>query len=153
MTNDKVLLLYWSKTGNTQTFVDHFVSQSSLPVDVYDMKRSPVISSKDVKKYSKIVIGSYTWGYGKIPEPVKSFIVDNVSAFQNKTVFLFGSGNSIYPKFCGAIDNIEVIMNDIESEVYAKVKIDQRFNVSDYTEEQLSNINKSIKKFSEVSYE
>lgn len=153
MTNDKVLLLYWSKTGNTQTFVDHFVSQSSLPVDVYDMKRSPIISARDVKKYSKIVIGSYTWGYGKIPEPVKSFIIDNVSAFQNKTVFLFGSGNSIYPKFCGAIDNIEVIMNDIESEVYAKVKIDQRFNVSDYTEEQLRNINKSIKNFSEVSYE
>lgn len=153
MTNDKVLLLYWSKTGNTQTFVDHFVSQSSLPVDVYDMKRSPIISAKDVKKYSKIVIGSYTWGYGKIPKPVKSFIVDNVSAFQNKAVFLFGSGNSVYPKFCGAIDNIEVIMNDIESEVYAKVKIDQRFNVSDYTEEQLSNINKSIKNFSEVSYE
>jgi len=112
--------------------------------------RNGNVSDLDLRKYKKICIGTFTWGYGKIPRDVKEWIVENKDLLSNKFFYLFGSGNSIYPKFCGALDNIEIILQSLDSEVYNKVKIDQRFNEGDYTESQLLNIKKSIKNFSEV---
>lgn len=145
----KTALLYWSKTGNTRTFVDYFVEKSNNEVDLYDMKKG-LIKKNDLLKYDKICVGTYTWGYGKIPKEVKEFFIEHHELLSGKVFFLFGSGNSVYPKFCGAVDNLEIIIEDIGSEVFFKFKIDQRFNTDDFDTEKLDLLTKKIKDFSEV---
>lgn len=112
--------------------------------------RNGNFNDADLSKYKKLCVGSYTWGYGKIPKETKEWLVKNKESLSNKHVYLFGSGNSIYPKFCGALDSIEFIFESLNSSVYNKIKLDQRYNRTDFTEEQLQNIKKSIKDFSEV---
>ena len=145
----KTALLYWSKTGNTRTFVDFFVKHSTNEVDLYDMKKN-LFKPHDLLKYDKICIGTYTWGYGKIPKEVKQFFINNQDLLSDKIFFLYGSGNSVYPKFCGAIDNLEIILEDLNSEIFFKFKIDQRFNEDDFDNEKLDLLSKKIKDFSEV---
>lgn len=147
---NNILLIYWSKTGNTKSFIDFFVENSSCKVDVYNMKNG-MLKKSELKKYNKICIGTYTWGYGKIPKQVKEFIIKHQDMLSNKEFFLFGSGNSIYPKFCGALDNIEIILNDLNSNVNSLVRIDQQFNKDDFTYSQIDRMKQNIKNFSEVN--
>lgn len=118
------LLIYESKTGNTKTFVD-FVTKH-INVEIGDYKTNIV-------RHQKIIIGAYSWGNGKIPVELKKFLIDNKDKWRGKQIFIFGSGNSIYPKFCGAVDGIKTIVEDCGAEVIGFFKFEQRFDSNDYS--------------------
>lgn len=143
---DKVLLIYWSKTGNTKSFVDYFVQNSISDVDVLNVNKND-INPEILNDYNKICIGSYSWNNGKIPPRVKQYIIDNKDYFRNKDIFIFGSGNSIYTHFCAAVDNIEIIMNDLSSDVKYKIKFDHQFHEQDFTEQEINELKKAIRYF------
>lgn len=117
------LLIYTSKTGNTKTFADFVQKYNGVIVGDYN---------SDITKHNKILIGAYTWADGKIPKDLKQFIVDNKDNWKNKRVFIFGSGNTIYPKFCGAVDGIETILEDCGADIIGTFKFEQRFKEEDY---------------------
>lgn len=143
---NKVLLIYWSKTGNTKTFVDYFINHSTNEVDVINANKDKFDVS-DLNDYDKICIGCYSWNNGKIPPRTKNFIVNNQQYFKNKKIFIFGSGNSTYTHFCAAVDNIEIIMNDLQSDVEYKVKFDNQFHEQDFTKKEVDELKRAIQQF------
>jgi flavodoxin I len=117
------LLIFSSKTGNTKTFADFIQKYIGVVVGDYN---------SNITQHQKILIGAYTWGDGKIPKDLKQFLVNNKDNWKGKEVFIFGSGNSIYPKFCGAVDGIEKILEDCGADIIGTFKFEQRFNERDY---------------------
>lgn len=135
------LLVVASLSGNTKTFIDFVRSNISDELIVDDQ------FSSSIEDYDKIIIGSYSWGSGRIPKKLKQYLIDNQHYFQNKKVFIYGSGNSIYPKFCGAVDGIEKITTDCGANIIGRFRYEQRFNQSDFTEEELAAIINDLREF------
>lgn len=137
-----ILLVMTSKTGNTRTFVN-FLERHS--------ERSIVICedfSQSIKGYEKIGFGAYTWGNGKIPKEMKEYLISQKDDFKGKEIFIFGSGNSIYPRFCAAVDGINKIVSDCGAIVKGTFKFEQRFNENDYSKEEIDHLIKTIKEWS-----
>lgn len=136
------LVLYQSYTGNTETFLEFLKTHS---------KNELVISSDfniDISLYDKIAFGAFTWSNGKIPKKMKQFLIDNHHLLKDKEVFVFGSGNSIYPKFCAAVDGIIKICSDSGAKIIGSFKFEQRFNESNFSKQEINNLIKTIEKWS-----
>lgn len=86
----------------------------------------------DISPYDLIIVGTNTWGNGKIPPNCKQFVIDNALKYK-KDWIVFGTGNSIFTHFCGAVDGICKILNDTNNNIVSSLKYEQRFNVSDFS--------------------
>lgn len=129
-------------SGNTLTFLDFFKKNSTLNTSVTrEFDVSPL-------SYSHIILGSYTWGNGKIPKKMKEYLIANHHLLEGKKVFIFGSGNSVYPRFCGAVDGMAIICKDSGAEVHGCYKFDQSFNEEDLSPEERENLISMIKQWS-----
>ena len=80
----------------------------------------------DISPYDLIIVGTNTWGDGKIPFNCKKFIIDNAIKY-NKNWIVFGTGNSIFANFCGAVDGICKILKDTDNNILQTFKYEQRF--------------------------
>ena len=127
----KLLVLYTSKTGNTQSFVDWFGKQFSNQFDItyFNLYRDKNLTN--IEQYDIIALGSYTWANGKIPVEMKRFIIENRELLQEKVAFLFGSGITIYAHFCAALDSIQIIL---DKEIYS-IKFELTFIPDEHDEE------------------
>lgn len=125
------LVLYTSKTGNTKTFAN-FIKQN---IDNITLCNDFTV---EIEKYDKLVLGAYSWANGKIPIEMKKFLIDNQYKFKGKKVYIFGSGNSIYPKFCGAVDGIKKIVVDCGAEVIWTFKFEQVFRETKFSTDELN---------------
>lgn len=127
----KLLVLYTSKTGNTQSFVDWFGEQFSNQFDItyFNLYRDKNLTN--IEQYDIIALGSYTWANGKIPVEMKRFIIENRELLQEKVAFLFGSGITIYAHFCAALDSIQIIL---DKEIYS-IKFELTFIPDEHEEE------------------
>lgn len=130
------LLIYTTKSGNTRTFVQYL----SNKLDFWIAKGF----DSSIEDYNVLILGSYTWGAGKIPAEMKRFLIVNKNLLRGKKVFVFGSGNSIYPKFCAAVDGIAKIVTDCGAEVIEIFKFEQRFN----EDENKTEVDKFLQKLS-----
>lgn len=126
-----ILLVLASQTGNTKTFVEFLQRHSEQNITVCsDFDES-------IKDYNQIAFGSYTWGDGKIPTKMKKYLIDHQHELAGKDVLVFGSGNSIYPNFCRAVDSIAKICHDCGANVIRTVKFEQRWNENERDETDL----------------
>lgn len=127
----KLLVLYTSKTGNTQSFVDWFGKQFSNQFDItyFNLYRDKNLTN--IEQYDIIALGSYTWANGKIPVEMKRFVIENRELLQEKVAFLFGSGITIYAHFCAALDSIQIIL---DKEIYS-IKFELTFIPDEHDEE------------------
>ena len=127
----KLLVLYTSKTGNTQSFVDWFGKQFSNQFDItyFNLYRDKNLTN--IEQYDIITLGSYTWANGKIPVEMKRFVIENRELLQEKVAFLFGSGITIYAHFCAALDSIQIILG---KEIYS-IKFELTFIPDEHDEE------------------
>lgn len=129
------LLVYYSKTGNTTTFVDFLKEKINL--NSVRIRNNPHLV---IGNYDKIILGCSTYNGGKIPTKFKLFLINNRENFKGKDVVIFGSGLSIYPNFCGAVDGIEKIVSDCGANVLKTFKFEQRFNEEEYDKDFISHI-------------
>lgn len=141
--SESALLMLASNTGNTESFVYLLEDNSTREIEICKNFRTPL------KDYKKIAIGCYTWGNGKIPRRMKNYLMNNYKDLKDKDVFIFGSGNSIYPNFCNAVNSISKICEDSGALVHGTLKFEQQFNSEEYSEQELSNIEYMIKKWSD----
>lgn len=127
----KLLVLYTSKTGNTQSFVDWFGKQFSNQFDItyFNLYRDKNLTN--IEQYDIVILGSYTWANGKIPVEMKRFVIENRELLQEKVAFLFGSGITIYAHFCAALDSIQIIL---DKEIYS-IKFELTFIPDEHDEE------------------
>lgn len=138
----KQLIIYVSLTGNTKTFVDYLISKSNNEVDIGDL-------TTDISSYNRIAIGSYSWGNGKIPKRLKEYLISNKDNFKDKEICVFGSGNSIYPNFCGATNGITKILEDCGANIIGSFKFEQRFNENELSSEDKVQLNTLIKRWND----
>lgn len=125
----KILMVGFSKTGNTYMFMD-YLKQFNSNMDEYRFNIREDVNL-DVSSYDLIIVGTCTWGDGKIPQNCKQFIIDNSLKYK-KDWIVFGTGNSIFKHFCGAVDGICKILNDTSNNVLISFKYEQRFSIDDF---------------------
>jgi len=98
-------IVYTSKTGNTEELV-HFIRdlffEKKIEVRLFRMDHFPI---QEITTFDAIIIGTYTWGDGEIPEEMLALY----RAFEGQDIKhvvtgVVGTGDSFYPKFCGAVD-------------------------------------------------
>lgn len=138
----KLLVLYTSKTGNTQSFVDWFGKQFSNQFDItyFNLYRDKNLTN--IEQYDIIILGSYTWANGKIPVEMKRFVIENRELLQEKVAFLFGSGITIYAHFCAALDSIQIIL---DKEIYS-IKFELTF-IPDEHEEEINKLGEILNEY------
>jgi len=112
----KILIAYASATGNTELIAeiiaDYLKQQSSYEVKIKDFDLDTV-RAKDILDYDATLLGIYTWTDGELPYEVEDFYeqLDFVD-IEDKVVGVFGSGDTFYEDFGGAVD----IMYDLLKE-------------------------------------
>jgi flavodoxin I len=116
----KVGIFYDSLGGNTESVAQYV--KSHLPTNI-DIDMTSVLD-KNIDNYDVLILGSYTWGNGKIPKRYKEFLINQSDKLGDKNVFLFGTGNTIYPSFCGAVDGIDTICRQSGARVLDFVKVE-----------------------------
>jgi len=101
----KVAMVYTSMTGNTEALmrmIEQIFQMKELPIEVYPIN---VFGLEQLEQWDAIVIGSYSWGNGNIPYEMRALF----TAFEQQdagsiVTAVFGTGDSFYPYFCGAVD-------------------------------------------------
>ncbi len=105
----KILILFASMSGNTEdiaNLVAEGMREEGMDPIIKEVMSNP--SANDLLEYDGIVIGSYTWGDGELPDDFLDFYEDmdgiNLSG---KKAAVFGSGDHAYPEFCAAVDTFQ----------------------------------------------
>jgi flavodoxin I len=96
-------LLYYSLSGNTKGLIDQCDWDG---FDIYSLKSSINVN---LENYQTIFIATSTWGNGVPPKPFFQ-MRDILLQLSDKRIGLFGSGNSHYEYFCGALDLLEEVL-------------------------------------------
>lgn len=117
----KALIVYGSTTGNTETVagrIEDVMSQKGFSVtlkNVIDAKVEELGNGYDVT-----LLGASTWGEDDIEfqEDFEPFFEQlDRAKIKDKKVALFGCGDSSYEYFCGAVDELENKMGELEANV------------------------------------
>lgn len=89
-------------TGNTKALIEN------IDVHGFDVFNLHYIEPDklNINKYETILIGTSTIGDG-VPHQYFKSVQHKLMALEGKRIGLFGSGNSIYKHYCGALDLLE----------------------------------------------
>ena len=139
MSFNKVLIIAESLTGNTISFVDYVIEMFSGKYEFTVKKPREIGDDFDFSEYDKVMIGSYTWSDGKIPVKTKKTAIQHRDVLMEKDVLIFGTGWTMYPFFCGAVDGLYIILG----EKFPTIKFELRFD-PDVEEEAVESINKFL---------
>jgi flavodoxin I len=121
-----VAIVYASVSGNTkelaQAIYRIFVSKS-VQVSVYRIEE---FSVPDLCHYHAVAIGTYTWGNGEIPKEMRQLYLafESISR-KDMTTGVFGTGDSCYPMFCGAVDQFRDMLY-VHTNLAATLKVELR---------------------------
>ncbi|MCR6597272.1 flavodoxin [Bacillus halotolerans] len=105
----KILLVYATMSGNTEAMAD--LIEKGLQEAEAEVDRFEAMDIDDAElfnDYEHIILGTYTWGDGDLPDEFLD-LVEEMEAldFTGKTCAVFGSGDTAYEYFCGAVDTLE----------------------------------------------
>ncbi len=144
----KALIVYGSTTGNTEyvaTTCEKLLADAGHTVTVQDAGK--VTADGLCADYDLVLFGCSTWGDEEI-ELQDDFIdlFDNFDAIgaSGKKTAVFGTGDSSYTYFCGAVDAIEEKLNALGASVLDTLKIDgdpqsEKGSIEDFVKTVLNN--------------
>jgi flavodoxin I len=108
----KIAVVYASMSGNTEAiaeFITNELTENNFEVDLIDMLS--LKSASEILDYNMAFIGMYTWGDGDYPDECLDIIEELEELELNQFPFaLFGSGDTSYPEFCGALDQLQKLL-------------------------------------------
>lgn len=107
----KVAIVYCSNTGNTKEValgLSAAFQRAGCKVDVYGHNE---FYESILHEYDAVILGTYTWGDGELPTKFKpvleKFCNDDI---RDLVTGAFGTGETCYPIFCGAVDECAVTL-------------------------------------------
>lgn len=120
----KIAVIYSSITGNTDEvakIIHQYFKNEIDHVRIYQIDQFPI---SQIHQYDAIVIGTYTWGDGEIPQEMMTIY----QAFENQeskniVTGVFGTGDRFYPHFCGAVNEFRDMLY-VHSNLAATLKIE-----------------------------
>jgi flavodoxin I len=121
------ILVYASMTGNTEAMAEAIVEgliRCGCHPEQLPMYKAHAVQLLD---YDCIMIGSYTWGDGEVPEEALDFYdeLDDIS-LEGKKAAVFGSCDSNYVEYGAAVDQFEQKLRDRGAEIIVpSLKVDR----------------------------
>lgn len=104
----RILIAYASMSGNTEDIANFLKSKLAPYHEAIEFLEIERLNAADFADYEGVLIGSYTWGDGDLPYEVEDLFDDLADVDLSGTkAAVFGSGDRVYAKFCGAVDLIE----------------------------------------------
>lgn len=101
----KAAVIYTSVTGNTEDLANQIYQgmlKQQMNVDFISINELDYDTLPD---YDIIAVGTYTWDNGDLPmEMEELFIEFEEQDVSHVTTGVFGTGDSFYPYYCGAVD-------------------------------------------------
>lgn len=128
LTNSKlsVAIVYASVSGNTKELAEELyqiLTMKSVNISIYRIEDFSVF---DLCNYQAVVIGTYTWGNGEIPKEMRQLYQAFESINRKEiTTAVFGTGDSFYPNFCGAVDQFRDMLY-VYTNLAATLKVELR---------------------------
>ncbi|MCH1625819.1 flavodoxin domain-containing protein [Ferdinandcohnia quinoae] len=120
----KIAVVYSSITGNTNevaNIIHQFFKNEIDNVQLYQIDQFPI---SQINHFDAIVIGTYTWGDGEIPQEMKTIYQAFEDQESKKIVTgVFGTGDRFYPHFCGAVNDFRDMLY-VHSNLAATLKIE-----------------------------
>lgn len=101
----KLAIVYASVTGNTEQLAEMLQEAAlkhGLRTELYRVEEFPL---SELSSCDGVLIGTYTWGSGEIPEEMHDLYqaIERLDSRQLQTA-VFGTGDSFFAEFCGAVD-------------------------------------------------
>lgn len=148
----KILLVYATMSGNTEAMADLIekgLQEAEVEADRFEAM--DIDNAQLFNDYDYIIIGSYTWGDGDLPDEFLDLAEDmDEIDFSGKTCAVFGSGDTAYEFFCGAVDTLEAKIKERGGEiVLPSVKIEN--NPEGEEEEELIEFGRQFAKKSGIA--
>src|SRR5690625_4182468 len=110
-----ILIIYASTTGNTEimaeVIADKLKESNEVTVKSFDFDYEDI---SEIDGYDAVLIGTHSWDDGSLPYEVEDFYDEVEDAdLSNKWFGVFGSGDSLYEYYGGAIhlmgDHLEAL--------------------------------------------
>jgi flavodoxin I len=129
--NFSVAIVYASVSGNTKELAEELYQiflTKSVQVSIYNIEE---FSASDLCHYHAVVIGTYTWGNGEIPKEMRK-LYQAFESLNRKGIItaVFGTGDSCYPMFCGAVDQFRDMLY-VHTNLAATLKVELRAQEQD----------------------
>lgn len=110
----KIGVFYASMSGNTEAIADIIsgeLKDQNHDVDLEDFMS--VQNTAELLNYDLTFIGLYTWGDGDYPDECLD-IIEEIEQLdlENHPFAIFGSGDTSYPEFCGALDHLQKLIEE-----------------------------------------
>lgn len=123
----KTAIVYHSAGGNTKALAE--ILASLLPEAT--LFRVSEFDTSVLHEYDSLIVGTYTWGNGELPAKMSTFYseLEQTSTSHLKTG-VFGTGETNYNHFCGAIDQFRDMLY-ANSQLVATLKIEQMYQEAD----------------------
>ncbi|MDP4083374.1 MAG: flavodoxin [Bacillota bacterium] len=112
------LIVYTSMTGNTEEMANAIgegIKKAGVNVEIKDVLMT---DTKDLLDFDGILLGSYTWGDGGLPDEYLDFYdeMDQLN-LTGKKAAVFGSCDSSYEERGKAVDTLIEKLVEIEADV------------------------------------
>ncbi|AEP86392.1 MULTISPECIES: flavodoxin [Bacillus] len=148
----KILLVYATMSGNTEAMADLIekgLQEAEVEADRFEA--IDIDNAQLFNDYDHIIMGTYTWGDGDLPDEFLDLAEDmDEIDFSGKTCAVFGSGDTAYEFFCGAVDTLEAKIKERGGEiVLPSVKIEN--NPEGEEEEELMEFGRQFAKKSGIA--
>jgi flavodoxin I len=120
------LIAYCSMSGNTEEMAETIgkgIRQAGADVEVKDVL---MVDINDILNYDGVLLGAYTWGDGDLPDEFLDFYdeMDQLN-LTGKKAAAFGSCDSSYEHFGGAVDKLVEKLTEIQADVVLEgLKVD-----------------------------
>lgn len=135
----KIGVIYASMSGNTEAIADMIVEQLAEQNHEVEQKDMLSLSANDLLTYDLVFMGMYTWGDGDYPDECLDIIEEMEQLDLNQQLFaIFGSGDTSYPEFCGALDKLKELIES-QSGICLGEPLRIEFNPSKADEEEIKN--------------
>ncbi|MBH5318702.1 flavodoxin [Paenibacillus sp. GSMTC-2017] len=127
----KIIILYTSLTGNTEEMAESIAEGVKATGIDYVCKEAFDAKPEELLDYDAIIMGAYTWGDGELPDEFLDFYeeMDGLN-LAGKKAAVFGSGDTSYPVYCGAVDIIEGKLKELGAEIVCE-SLKFEYNASD----------------------
>jgi flavodoxin short chain len=136
MANAKIV--YATMTGNTETIANAMkdaLEKAGASVDIADVNDA---TAKELENFDIIVIATYTYGQGELPDDLQDFYEDLKDVkLDGKVYAVIGSGDTSYDDmYCKAADDVDAVLAQsgakqaapvykIEFDEYDEAKLDE----------------------------
>jgi flavodoxin I len=130
--NLSIAIVYASVSGNTKELAEELYQIMLRKSVNISISRIEEFSVSDLPQYNAIAIGAYTWGNGEIPKEMRQLYqaFESVSK-KDITTGVFGTGDSFYPMFCGAVDQFRDMLY-VHTNLAATLKVELRPQEQDF---------------------